>query len=99
MSFGYGATLLAIKAKMLLPKPKVDNEDLEEDPREELVARLIEYRQYKQVAYYLREKEQKCLLFLCGILMSQKLSRILSQLTPFLMFPYKICGNILKPFR
>ena len=36
------ATLLAIKAKMLLPKPpKVDNEDLEEDPREELVARLI----------------------------------------------------------
>lgn len=54
------ATLLAIKAKMLLPKPpKVDNEDLEEDPREELVARLIEYRQYKQVAYYLREKEQE----------------------------------------
>lgn len=53
------ATLLAIKAKMLLPKPpKLDNEGLEEDPREELVARLIEYKQYKQAAQYLQEKEK-----------------------------------------
>src|SRR5690606_30870527 len=40
------ATLLAIKSQMLLPNPEIDEieDEYEEDPREELVKRLIEYR-------------------------------------------------------
>lgn len=49
------ATLLAIKSKMLLPKHEEElDEDApfeyEQDPREELVERLIEYRKYKEAA-------------------------------------------------
>jgi segregation and condensation protein A len=58
------ATLLSIKSKMLLPKPPVmenefeyDDEDEHDDPREELVRKLIEYRKYKLIADHLRDKE------------------------------------------
>jgi segregation and condensation protein A len=45
------ATLLLIKSRMLLPKPPVNDELAdEEDPRQELVERLLEYRRYKQAA-------------------------------------------------
>lgn len=49
------ATLLQIKSRMLLPKPPKTNELVEEeiDPRQELVARLIEYRKYKELSYSL----------------------------------------------
>lgn len=43
------ATLMRIKAKMLLPRKELDEEGNEIDPREELVARLIEYKRYKSV--------------------------------------------------
>ena len=54
------ATLLNIKAKMLLPKRKnPDGEaEQEEDPRAELVQRLVEYRFYKETAQMLQQKEQ-----------------------------------------
>ena len=52
------ATLLAIKSDMLLPKKEVTYEDeYVEDPREELIERLIEYRKYKEIAYELKDKE------------------------------------------
>ncbi|MCA0982966.1 segregation/condensation protein A [Halobacillus yeomjeoni] len=54
------ATLLAIKSQMLLPNPTVDDaddEELVEDPREDLMRRLIEYRKYKQAAEDLKQKE------------------------------------------
>ncbi len=54
------ATLLSIKSKMLLPKQQLELEDHieeEEDPRGELVERLIEYRQYKEAALLFQEKE------------------------------------------
>lgn len=52
------ATLLAIKSAMLLPKKEIVSEDeYEEDPREELITRLIEYRKYKEAAEQLKEKE------------------------------------------
>lgn len=54
------ATLLAIKAKMLLPKPPVTDEDsgeVEDDPREELVEKLLEYKKFKIMAEFLQEKE------------------------------------------
>lgn len=55
------ATLMQIKAKMLLPKPErgPDEEDDEEDPRAELVRRLLEYKQYKEVAEKLKVREDE----------------------------------------
>lgn len=45
------ATLIRIKAKMLLPKsPVEEEEEPEEDPRDELVRRLLEYQRFKEVA-------------------------------------------------
>ena len=50
------ATLIRIKSKMLLPK--VTEEDEEgEDPREELVRRLLEYKMYKYAASELKDLE------------------------------------------
>lgn len=53
------ATLLAMKSATLLPKQhEIDHEDeYEEDPKEQLIARLIEYRKYKEAAATLKEKE------------------------------------------
>jgi len=42
------ATLMQVKVKMLLPRQ--ENEDLEEDPRAELVRRLIEYKRFKEMS-------------------------------------------------
>jgi segregation and condensation protein A len=54
------ATLIQIKAKMLLPQPeRGPEEEDEEDPRAELVRRLLEYRQYKEVAGELKEREDE----------------------------------------
>ena len=50
------ATLLDIKCKMLLPKEV--NEEGEEDPRAELVSRLLEYKQYKIMAQELLDMEE-----------------------------------------
>lgn len=44
------ATLLEIKSRMLLPRPKRADDDDEQDPREELVRRLLEYEQMKLAA-------------------------------------------------
>ena len=43
------ASLMKIKAKMLLPRPQLDEEGNEIDPREELVKHLLEYKKYKSV--------------------------------------------------
>ncbi len=50
------ATLLDIKARMLLPK-EVNEEGEEEDPRAELVARLLEYKTYKYMSMELKDME------------------------------------------
>lgn len=54
------ATLLEIKSKMLLPAQEntEDFDEYEEDPREELMERLIEYRKYKEAAEDLKDKER-----------------------------------------
>jgi segregation and condensation protein A len=44
------ATLAEIKSRMLLPRPKVDADGLEDDPRAELVRRLQEYERFKRAA-------------------------------------------------
>ena len=50
------ATLIDIKARMLLPR-EVNEEGEEEDPRAELVARLLEYKYYKYMSMELRDRE------------------------------------------
>lgn len=50
------ATLLDIKARMLLPK-EINEEGEEEDPRAELVARLLEYKMYKYMSGELKDME------------------------------------------
>ncbi|MGB9589202.1 MAG: segregation and condensation protein A, partial [Armatimonadota bacterium] len=57
--FVMAATLLEIKSRMLLPTPpKEDNEEVE-DPRVELVERLLEYERFKTAAESLRELEDR----------------------------------------
>ncbi|MFI3201915.1 MAG: segregation/condensation protein A [Eubacteriales bacterium] len=52
------ATLLRIKCKMLLPiEPDEDGEV--EDPREELMYQLLEYKKYKQISFELRNQQEK----------------------------------------
>ena len=45
------------KSKLLLPQHDVD--DNEEDPREDLVGRLIEYQNYKEYTQLLTEKKEE----------------------------------------
>lgn len=49
------ATLLDIKCKMLLPKDETVED--EEDPREELVQKLLEYKMYKYMSFELKDRE------------------------------------------
>lgn len=53
------ATLMRIKAKMLIPRKPLDEEGNEIDPREELVQRLLEYKRYKSVLEEMRQMEEK----------------------------------------
>ena len=56
------SALIEIKSKMILPR-MVDPGDgnvVEEDPRTELVARLLEYKRFKQAAEILQEQEERC---------------------------------------
>lgn len=52
------ATLLEIKSKMLLPSPKIDDEE-QVDPREELVSKLLEYKKIKHFSEELRERQKE----------------------------------------
>lgn len=49
------ATLIDIKCRMLLPR-EVNEDGEEEDPRAELVQKLLEYKMYKQMSYELKDR-------------------------------------------
>lgn len=51
------ATLMQIKSKMLLPAEPNQQAEEEEDPRQELVKRLLEYEKFKEIAENLRQRE------------------------------------------
>lgn len=55
------ATLMRIKARMLLPQPVSEEDEDYEDPRSELVQMLLEYKQYKEASEHLQvmEAEQR----------------------------------------
>lgn len=58
------ATLLQIKSRMLLPRPPAAVETAEEeDPRQELVEKLVEYRKFKQLAALLQSMAEKRLKY------------------------------------
>jgi len=50
------ATLLKIKSRMLLPQEETEEEE-PEDPRQELVERLLEYKMYKFMSLELRDRQ------------------------------------------
>ncbi len=52
------ATLMRIKSKMLLPRPQIDEQGNEIDPREELVRHLLEYKKYKSVIDNFQKMEE-----------------------------------------
>jgi segregation and condensation protein A len=52
------ATLMRIKSKMLLPRPQIDEQGNEIDPREELVRHLLEYKKYKSVVDTFQKMEE-----------------------------------------
>jgi segregation and condensation protein A len=51
------ATLMRIKAKMLLPRKEVDEQGNEIDPREELVQALLDYKRFKEIVEVLKDFE------------------------------------------
>lgn len=53
------ATLIHIKSKLLIPRETLSEDDLELDPRRELVDQLLEYQKYKEAAGRLAEKEKE----------------------------------------
>lgn len=53
------ATLMHIKARMLLPRKELNEAGEEIDPRQELVQRLLEYKQYKEVSAQLETLEEE----------------------------------------
>ena len=57
--YSMAANLIYIKSRMLLPvEVSVDDEDIE-DPRSELVDKLIEYQKYKKLSELMEEKESE----------------------------------------
>lgn len=51
------ATLMRIKAKMLLPRKEIDEAGNEIDPRQELIQQLMEYKRFKDVVEILKQYE------------------------------------------
>ena len=50
--------LMEMKSKLLLPRTKLEEETEEEDPREKLIQRLIEYQKYKDMTKNFKELEE-----------------------------------------
>ena len=83
------ATLMRIKAKMLLPKPEFIDLDEGSDPRAELVQQLLEYQRFKEMSFDLKQlAEQRSHYHPRGIKMKspeyeEKLSEHLKDVTIF----------------
>ncbi len=53
------ASLIEIKSRMILPRTVLDEEDtIQEDPRTELVQRILEYKRFKEISGFLKEQEE-----------------------------------------
>jgi len=58
------ATLMRIKAKMLIPRKELDEEGNEIDPRKDFVQKILEYQRFKSITPELSEKESYRMLLL-----------------------------------
>lgn len=52
------AELIEMKSSILLPKKELKEDEYEEDPRENLIQRLIEYKRYKEVTSEFKDLEE-----------------------------------------
>lgn len=52
------AELIEMKSATLLPKPEIEDDSYEEDPREALIERLIEYKRYKEITGSFKSLEE-----------------------------------------
>lgn len=50
--------LIELKSKMLLPREKMDDDEYEEDPKQNLINRLLEYKKYKEMINDFKELEE-----------------------------------------
>lgn len=53
------STLMRVKAKMLIPRPELDDDGIAIDPREELINQLIDYSRFKDAASFLRQMNEE----------------------------------------
>ena len=53
------AELIELKSGMLLPRPEIGDDEYEEDPRENLIQRLLDYEKYKGVTSQFRSLEEE----------------------------------------
>ena len=91
------ATLIDIKSRMILPRTTIEGEIiLEEDPRSELVERLMEYKKYKKGAEILQEREEA----MCGVYEKpqEDISEYLNQPDEYLSLDIKKFANAFDLF-
>ncbi|TBR18599.1 MAG: chromosome segregation protein ScpA [Chitinophagaceae bacterium] len=69
------ATLMRIKAKMLLPRKEIDAQGNEIDPRQELISKILEYKRFKEASAKMAEMEAaRMLMIKRGSLQSELIS-------------------------
>ncbi len=56
---GMAADLMEMKSRELLPRNEEENGEEAEDPREELINRLVEYQKYKELSNTFKEMEEE----------------------------------------
>lgn len=97
-----GATLVHIKSKLLLPKDSLGLEDgEEEDPRAELVRRLLEYKRFKEAAHTLdaREEHQRQMFWRRGAGEGEQISRQAAEEETVLEFQEVNLFDLLTAFK
>ena len=84
------AELIELKSRMLLPKSAADeNGEEEEDPRADLVSRILEYKQYKEMAAFLEEQAD---------VTSHSRTKPQEDLTPFVGDPEELLKTDMNAF-
>lgn len=66
--------LMELKSIMLLPKPEIQEDEFEEDPKQQLIKRLIEYKRYKEIISEFKDLEEE---------RKKEFTKPSSDLTPF----------------
>jgi len=92
------AYLIHLKSKMLLPRPKtVDGREQTEDPRQDLVERLLEYRRLKEAAQTLAEVHS--VRHGMWVRRSEEIRRIVKEAEPELDISEVSLFDLLRTFR